>query len=194
MAQSTTNYKSLQTCLYRISNISESVELNLNFKIERNVNFYDSSSNSCYDYIKLFINGMIYDFGTSSFELCGQGQRIIDVDQKSTVEVLLVTDEEGKYDELDNSDFYEVNPRRTVLNCCASDCESNFKCNCDDDDGNFEIEVNREVNQGQVQRRSTSGLYVVDEWTEWYSTSQPSGVEVAGQSGPDCIYQAESMN
>ena len=176
------DYKSLQTCIYRVANINEPVTLNLNYKLERKVEFYESTHNTCYDFLKVIVDGVVYQFENEMTQLCGEGNYRIELEPNSTVEMLLVTDQEGKYSQLSNPAFYEVNPSRTVLSCCASDCESNLKCNCDDDTGNFEVELaTRQQQFLDIKPRSSKLMsYARDSWTVWYSSSQPSGVKVAG--------------
>ena len=95
------------------------MEVSLEFKIEKMEDFRSSSS-SCVDSLFVFDA----DFRHVTGPLCGVNENFEILTERNLI-LLLVSDDGGKYDALDrNRDFFEVDPRRPLLPCCASDCDS----------------------------------------------------------------------
>ena len=163
-------------CIYRISDIDVGIEMYINYDIEKQKSFRGHEEESCYDFLSLSIDDEMYRDFEFGHQLCGTGLIKIDISAGSSVELLLVSDAGGKYTEKSNLERYGSNVLRTPLSCCASDCDSNVKCNCPPDQGRFEIELRAKT----VQRRRNVLLVPSNEWSEWYSESTPSGVQVAG--------------
>ena len=116
--ESDENYENGELCLYYVSNPGLS-QITLDFKIEKMKNFR-SADYSCVD--SLFILDQNYRHVTG--ELCGAEENF-EILADGDLIFLLATDLKGKYELLkENRALFEVDPRRPILPCCASDCDS----------------------------------------------------------------------
>ena len=166
----------------------QSFELNLNYNVERKRSFRGLEEEDCNDSLQIYIDDQLDTAVDSSPDslmvdngrFCGQGNKVVKINSSAkSVTILLVSDKGGKYKQLEDWDRYMNDARRTVLNCCASDCESKLACNCDPDRGNFEAEL--KLQSSMIPRsRSLVTPTSFTGWTEWQSLNQPSGTKVGG--------------
>ena len=164
-----TDYIDGTVCVYYIDGVQEDAELTINYEVEKLVSFRGHEDESCFDYILVRIGN------EPEIELCGTDTTTILVSSGSSVELVLVSDLGGKYDQMADLANYGMDVTRNPLACCASDCDSNVVCNCPRDQGRFEVEMK----SSSRQRRSVV-IAQADQWTGWYSDNVPSGVQVAG--------------
>ena len=97
---------------------------------------------------------------------CGVDTITVPVPASSTVELVLVSDLGGKYDQLSNKARYSSDVMRRALACCDSDCDSNLVCDCPADQGRFEVELKRAPTI--AKRRSLMTIVPFDQWSDWY--------------------------
>lgn len=175
-------YDDYQICLYVMESPFGTLELNLEYKIEEMVDI-KSGNRECIDSLSIYTNHnteLVVD------NICGNQISDIVPVHGPDVTVMLVTDRGGKYAMLsENPEKYKSFTKRDVLKCCASDCDSNLKCECPDDIGFFYATMQSAQKRSRSDAKSVSDQTncthgILEGWTTWMSASEPTGVQIGG--------------
>lgn len=177
-------YLDNQICIYNVHGSNADAELTLEYKIEEMVNI-KTSEGKCIDSLTIYYNNNIDMFND---QICGRDfNRHFQIPTGHFM-LLLLTDRGGKYSVLNNHiEKYKTYTGRELLKCCASDCDSNLKCSCPDDNGYFyaslqpsKLTGQRSAGITQISDQTNCLNGTSESWTTWMSASQPSGVKIGG--------------